>query len=314
MDGSDVLSSVGQQPGRPARPLRRGRARDRQPGPPRAAHPGGRRGARRGRHRATPRRRRRRHRRARADRRAAGRGQRGQGAGAGLGRALRRRQPPRGPPVRRLARGARPGAAARRAARVGRPHAADPDGGPRPVPPARPDHRRRRRRGVRQGRPLPRARLSRAARPSTGSPSTATPRPSPSPGRCSTTARLLLQRAQDRRWSTTCASTPTWPPPTWPPRSRRRSSTCSSPRPAAPPPSRRRQGPGARPGAWPPTRCCAPACSRPCWPTGSAVPARAARCAPTTPGHGRRRRWWRLQRRPLAPRHRRPPGLRLPTL
>ena len=96
------------EPGRPPRPLRRRRARDRQPGPRRAAHAGHRRGAGRGRASTT------------ADvdavaatygpgprRRAPGRRQRGQGAGPGVGRAVRRRQPPRGPPLRRLPRGPR---------------------------------------------------------------------------------------------------------------------------------------------------------------------------------------------------------------
>ena len=43
------------------------------------------------------------------------------------------------------------------------------------------------------------------------------------PGRRATTSPSAGSR---RRWSTTCAATPTWPPPTWPPRSRRRWSTC----------------------------------------------------------------------------------------
>ena len=47
-----------------------------------------------------------------------------------------------GAPVRRLPRGPRPRAAGRRAARVGRAPAR-PHGGPRPLPPARLDHRRR---------------------------------------------------------------------------------------------------------------------------------------------------------------------------
>ena len=65
----------------------------------------------------------------------------------------------RGPPLRGVPRGPDAGDAARRAARVGRAHDADRDARPRPLPPARPDDRRRRRRGVRQGRPLPRPRL-----------------------------------------------------------------------------------------------------------------------------------------------------------
>ena len=76
---------------------------------------------------------------------------------------------------------------ARRAARLGRAHDADRDAGPRPLPTARPDHRRRRGRGVRQGRPVPRVSATRVARPSTARPCTATPRPSTSRGRCCTT-------------------------------------------------------------------------------------------------------------------------------
>ena len=58
---------------------------------------------------------------------------------------------------------------------------------PGQLPPARPDDRRRRRRGVRQGRPVPRARLPGRPGRSSGSPSTATRRRSTSPGRCATT-------------------------------------------------------------------------------------------------------------------------------
>ncbi len=103
-----------------------------------------------------------------------GRG-RGQGALAGLGRAAHRGQPPRGPPVRVAARTARPRLATRGPAGLGRAHAAGRGDRAGPLPDARRDHRRRRRRGLRQGGPLPRPRLSRAARPSTGSPRRAIP-------------------------------------------------------------------------------------------------------------------------------------------
>ena len=53
VDGTDGAVVGGVEPGRPARPLRRRRARDRQPGPRRAAHAGRRPGAGRGRRRAT---------------------------------------------------------------------------------------------------------------------------------------------------------------------------------------------------------------------------------------------------------------------
>ena len=104
------------------------------------------------------------------------------------------------------------------------------------LPAARPDDRRRRRRGVRQGRPLPRPRLpgragdrprGRARRPD----GDRLP-----PGDAQRRARLLLQRAEDVGASTTSASTPTSRRPTWPRRSRRRSSTCSWPRPGGPRP------------------------------------------------------------------------------
>ena len=174
----------GVEPGRPARPVRRCRARDRRSGPPRADHAGGGPGHRRGRRRRRTDRRRGRDDRARAGRVAARRGGGREGAGADVGRALRRRQPPRGAPLRRLPGGARPGAAPRRAAGVGRPHDARGDARPRPVPPPRADDRRRRRRGLRQGGPLPRPRVPRRARPSTRWPCRATRPPSPSPGRC----------------------------------------------------------------------------------------------------------------------------------
>ena len=184
-----------QQPGRPARPLRRRRARDRQPGPRRPHRPGGRAGVRRGRALGPPGRRRRlrgrrrrRHLRPGPRRRPARRRVGGQGARARVGRAVHRRQPPRGAPLRHVPRGARPRAPARGAARVGRPHAARAHGGPRAVPGARLHHRRRRRRGLRQGRPLPRPRLPGRAghRPAGGR--RATPRRSGSRGRCSATA------------------------------------------------------------------------------------------------------------------------------
>ena len=81
--------------------------------------------------------------------------------------AAGRRQPPRGPPLRRVA----PAARARRRRRspefplvaldrVGRPHVPRRDARPPDVSAPRPDRRRRGRRGVRQGRPAARPRLS----------------------------------------------------------------------------------------------------------------------------------------------------------
>ena len=129
-DGRDRQELGGVQPGRPARPLRRRGARGGRPGPPRPAHPGG--GPRPWPAPASP---------GRdldavaatigpgPDRLPPGRRQRGQGLRPGVGRALRRRQPPGGPPARRLPRGSRrwplPAVGA---AGVGRPHPADPHG------------------------------------------------------------------------------------------------------------------------------------------------------------------------------------------
>ena len=57
------------------------------------------------------------------------------------------------------------------------------------------------------------------------------PLPAPDAGRRH--LRLLLQRAEDRGREPRPQATRRWTPPTWPPRSRRRWSTCSSPRPMA---------------------------------------------------------------------------------
>ena len=123
------------------------------------------------------------------DRRPAGRRVGGEGAGAGLGRAVRRRQPPRGAPLRGVPRGPDARVPARRAARVRRAHDARRDADHGQLPPARPDDRRRRRRGVRQGRPLPRPRLSRRAGDRHGGACDGDPDGDrASRGRCSTTA------------------------------------------------------------------------------------------------------------------------------
>ena len=96
---------------------------------------------------------------------AAGRDQRREDARVGPRQAARRRQPPRGPPLRRLAprpgpgRRPRAGVPARRARRLGRPHVPRRDARPPDVPPARADRRRRGGRGVRQGRAAARPRL-----------------------------------------------------------------------------------------------------------------------------------------------------------
>ena len=144
------------------------------------------------------------------DRRPAGRRVGGQGAGAGVGRA-------RSSAVNHLeahlysAFLEDPDARvpARGAARVGRPHDAGRDAGPRRLPPARPDDRRRRGRGVRQGRPLPRPRLSRRAGDRPCRAASAIPAAIAFP-------RAMLRRrvstsasaGSRRRWSTTCRKHP----------------------------------------------------------------------------------------------------------
>ena len=92
-----------------------------------------------------------------------------EGARLGARRAARRGQPPRGPPVRRLAPGSRrarasgAGLPARGPRRLGRPHLPRRDARPPRLPAARRDGRRRGRRGLRQGRPAPGPRVSRRA-------------------------------------------------------------------------------------------------------------------------------------------------------
>ena len=174
---------------------------------------------------------------------------------------------------------------------------------------ARLDDRRRRRRGVRQGRPLPRPRLPGRPGHRPRWPSRATPTairfPRPMLDDGATTSPSAGSR---RRWSTTCASTPTSRRPTWPRRSRRRSSTCSSPRPAGPPPQVGRQGPvpRRRRGRQLPAAGAVPRRLR--RPTACAASCPAGPCAPTTPP------WWPPPAGaacsadgPIAPRHRRRP-------
>ncbi len=113
--------------------------------------------------------------------------ERGEGARAHARRALRRGEPPRGAPARGLARGPRRRAAARGADRLGRPHDGRDRRGGRAVPAARPDRGRRRRRGVRQGRPVPRARLPGRPGHRPARTARATRPPSRSRARCATT-------------------------------------------------------------------------------------------------------------------------------
>ena len=204
VDGATIVSLGGEQPGRPARPLRRGRARGRQPGPCRAAQPGvaeamdeagvGRAGPSLDAVAAT-----------------IGPGLIGSllvGVSAAKAYALAWGVPFVGvnhleahlhaafleEPDLELPAG--------RPAGVGWPHHADRDAtspGPRTAAPRAADHRRRRRRGLRQGRPVPRPRLPRRSgdraggRP--GDPTAvAFPRALRGDG-----LRLLLQRAEDRR-------------------------------------------------------------------------------------------------------------------
>ena len=157
------------------------------------------------------------------------------------------------------------------------------------------DHRRRRRRGVRQGRPLPRPRLP-------GRPGHRPPRhggrparPSPSPGRCSTTATTSPSAASRPRSSTTCASTPTC----------RTADVAASfqeavvdvlvtkARRAAR--ERRRQGPVPWPAAWPPTPSCASGCSTPAWPTACAASCPSRAMCTDNAAMVAAAGWWRLQ-------------------
>ena len=230
VDGTRRAVVGGVEPGRPARPLRRRRARDRQPGPRRAAHPGGRRGAGRGGRRRTP--------------------------------TSTPWPPPSGPglvgsllvgvsarPRRWRSCGtcrssasttSRPTSTprfleepdlelpARRAARVGRPHdarrtwrttaATGCSARPSTTPPAR--------RSTRS--PATSASATRAGRPSTASPIEGDPTPSRFPrAMLDEGYDFSLLRAEDRGDQPRPQAPRRAPPPTWPPRSRRRWSTCS---------------------------------------------------------------------------------------
>ena len=105
---------------------------------------------------------------------------------------------------------------------------ADRDGRPRPLPSARPDRRRRGGRGLRQGRAVPRPRLSRWAcdRPPRGERRPGADRvPAPDARR---RQRLLVLGAQDRGRAVRAQAPRRSTSPTSPPRSRPPSSTCSS--------------------------------------------------------------------------------------
>ena len=305
VDGGHLGAVVGRdQPGRPARPLRRRRARDRQPGPRRAAScPVVAAGARRGRAVRPP-----------STARARGR----------RGRRHRRPGPRRRAARRRVARPRRwRWRGTCRSSRVNHLEAhlyaaflEEPDlelplvvllvsgghtllvahGGPRPLPRARLDDRRRRRRGVRQGRPLPRPRLPRRAghRPARRR---GRPRGDPrSRGRCSDDGPTTSPSAGSRRrWSTTCASTPT----------SATADVAASFQEAvvdvlvtkALAAARRGRAPraSASAAAWPPTRGCGSGSSTPASTDGlRGLPARAGRCAPTTPPWWPPPAWWRL--------------------
>ena len=153
----------------------------------------------------------------------------------GVGRAVRRRQPPRGSPLRLPARTARSAAARDRAAGQRRPHHARARQGPRRLRDPRRHDRRRRGRGLRQGRRVCSASATRAGRSSTSSPRTATPRTPPFP-------KGMRDESYDFSFSgvkTSVARRVAGRPvrstrPTWPPGSRRPSSTSSWRRPSGP--------------------------------------------------------------------------------
>ena len=266
----------GQQPGRPARPLRRRRARDRQPGPRRPHRarrgPGLRRGRPLGPSRAT----------ARAARSTPSPPPTARAWSARCSWACRR---PRRSPWRGTCRSSpsttsRPTSTPRLLEEpdlelplvvllVSGGHTlARAHGGPRALPGARLHDRRRRRRGVRQGRPLPRARLPGRPghRPARGR---GRPRGDPVPAADGRRRhlRLLLQRAQDGGRQPRAQAPRRRPRPTWRRRSRRRSSTCSSPR------------PGPRPGRSAPRACASAAAWRPTPGSGSGSSTPASRTA-----------------------------------
>ena len=184
-------------------------------------------------------------------------------------------------------------AAARGADRVGWPHDDRRDGGPRPLPGGRPDRRRRRGGGVRQGRPPPRPRLPRRTR---DRPARARGRSGGGalPARDARRRRLLLLGPQDRGGEPHAPRARRTRCPTSRRRSRRRSSTSWwpswSPRPTRPARRCSRSAAG-----WPPT----PA-SGPRWPTPPPRP--AARCSSRPPSlctdNGAMiaaTAWWRLR-------------------
>ncbi len=225
----------GAEPGRRSRPVRRRGAGDRRP---RAFGPPARHGARRagpGRGGAVRPRRDRRKQRPRADRRADRRRRLRQGHGAVTRHPVRRGQSPRSPRADRTA--ARPGRARgclplSAPAAVGRALPVPRGRGRRPLPAARRHHRRRGRRGVRQGREAARPRLAR--RPRAGAPgprrrpgTRAVSPPAAGPARL----RLQLFRLEDRggdprRQRSRPARCRGRTPPTSPPGSRQRSPRC----------------------------------------------------------------------------------------
>ena len=283
-----VLSSVVSQPGRPPRPLRRRRARDRQPRPRRPAHPGRGPGARRGRRR-TP------DGEAEIDAVAAtvGPGLIGAllvGVSAAKALALAWDVPFVGVNhleahlYAALPRRARPRAAARGAARVGRPHACSSHGGPRPVPAARarPSTTPPARRSTRS--PATSASATRAARPSTAWRVDGRPggHPVPAGDARRRHLRLLLLRAEDGGGQPRAQAPRGRRPPTWPPLPGGRGRRAGR---QGPPGGRARSAPRACAwaAAWPPTRCCASGSSTPARRTASAASCPAGPCAPTTP-------------------------------
>ena len=212
-----------------------------------------------------------------ADRGAARRALLGEGAGRGPRAAARAGGPPARPRggEHAAARSDRAALPLPRGER--RPHVPRAGGRPGALHGARADARRRRRRGVRQGRPAARARLPGRARRSTAWRATGDPAGLRLPAQRARRARLQLQRAQDLAALPGARRAGRRGPPTSPPPTSARSSTRSW-RDAARRSSARASSGWRSAAGWRPTRSCARPCPRSGWRCGC----RRSSSAPTT--------------------------------